>query len=209
VSASEVNCAIRDGRVVAILRASRPDRLVHGAQVLVEHGVRTLELPLTAPDVFDAVSETVRVVGGAAYVGVGTVRTVDDARRAVDAGATFLVAPSLNVDVVRYGCQRDVEVLPGAMTPTEIELAMRAGADLVKLFPATAHTPEFVRQVLVPMPEASVVPTGGVDLGSAAEWLQAGAVALGVGSPLTGDSLETEDWDGLAARTHAWMDAVS
>lgn len=209
MSASEVNCAIRAGRLVAILRASRPDRLVHGAQVLVEQGVRTLELPLTAPDVFDAVAETARVVGGAAFVGAGTVRTVDDARRAVEAGATFLVAPTLNVEVVRYGRQHDVEVLPGTMTPREIELATLAGADLVKLFPATAHTPEFVRQVLVPMPEASVVPTGGVDLGSAAEWLRAGAVALGVGSPLTGDSLETGDWDGLATRTHAWLDAVS
>ena len=209
MTATDVNRAIRDGRLVAILRAKRPDRLRVAAQILVEQGVRTLELPLTSPEVLDAVAETVQALNGTAYVGAGTVRTVDDARRAVDAGAVFLVAPSLDQDVVRYAAKHDVGVLPGTMTPTEIDLAMRAGARLVKLFPATMYTPEFVRQLRVPMPEAAVVPTGGVDLVSAAKWIGAGAVALGIGSPLTGDSLETEDWDGLADRAKAWLDAVS
>ena len=209
MTAADVDQAIRNTRLVAILRASRPDRLANAARVLVEEGVRTLEFPLTGPGVLEAITDAARTLTGQAFVGAGTVRTVEDARRAVEAGAAFLVSPSLSVAVIEFACEHDVAVLPGTFTPTEIDTALRVGAKLVKLFPAAAHDPEFVRRLRVPIPEAAVVPTGGVSLEDAPAWLDAGAVALGIGSPLTGTSVETGDWDQLRRRAHDWLDAVS
>ncbi|MFI6662687.1 bifunctional 4-hydroxy-2-oxoglutarate aldolase/2-dehydro-3-deoxy-phosphogluconate aldolase [Streptomyces sp. NPDC050523] len=201
--------AIRDTRLVAILRGSNTGHLVAAAQVLVEEGVRVLEFPLTGPGALDALRRAVEVLDGRAVAGAGTVRTVDDARRALDAGARFLVSPSLSVPVIQYAQAHDVAVLPGAFTPTEIATALEAGAELVKLFPAASHRPEFLRQLRVPVPEAGVVPTGGVGLDDAAAWRAAGAVALGIGSPLTGDTLETGDLARLRVRARAWKAAVS
>ncbi|MFG2793775.1 bifunctional 4-hydroxy-2-oxoglutarate aldolase/2-dehydro-3-deoxy-phosphogluconate aldolase [Streptomyces sp. NPDC048419] len=201
--------AIRDTRLVAILRGSGTDHLVAAAQVLVEEGVRVLEFPLTSPGALDALRRAVEVLDGRAVAGAGTVRTVDDARRASDAGARFLVSPSLSVPVIEYARAHDVAMLPGAFTPTEIATALEAGAELVKLFPAASHQPGFLRRLRVPLPEAGVVPTGGVGLDDAAAWLAAGAVALGIGSPLTGDTLETGDLARLRLRARAWKAAVS
>ncbi|WP_306190944.1 bifunctional 4-hydroxy-2-oxoglutarate aldolase/2-dehydro-3-deoxy-phosphogluconate aldolase [Streptomyces sp. MK5] len=201
--------AIRDTRLVAILRSPDTDRLAAAAHVLVEEGVRVLEFPLTSPGALDALRHTVEVLDGRAVVGAGTVRTVDEAQRALDAGARFLVSPSLSVPVIEYAHAHDTAVLPGTFTPTEICTALEAGAELVKLFPAASHQPEFLRQLRVPLPEADVVPTGGVGLADAAAWLAAGAVALGVGSPLTGDTLETGDFAQLRVRARAWKAAVS
>jgi 2-dehydro-3-deoxyphosphogluconate aldolase / (4S)-4-hydroxy-2-oxoglutarate aldolase len=209
MTTADVNQAIRKTRLVAILRASNPDRLASAAQVLAEQGVRTLEFPLTGPGVLQAITDAARTLAGHAFVGAGTVRTVEDARRAIDAGAAFLVSPSLSPTVIAFAREHDVEVLPGTFTPTEIDMALQAGAELVKLFPATAHDPEFIRQLRVPIPEAAVVPTGGVAIEDAPAWLAAGAVALGVGSPLTGSSLDDGDWQQLRRRARDWLRAVS
>lgn len=209
MSAAEGYQAIRRSRLVAILRASSPDRLVAGAQVLVEEGIQTLELPLTSPGALDAIRRTADLAGDRALVGAGTIRTVDDARRAVDAGARFLVLPALTLPVLEHAVAHDIAVLPGAMTPTEISTALAAGAQLVKLFPAVTLGPEFLRQVLVPLRELAAVPTGGIELEHAQEWLDAGAVALGVGSPLSGEALEYGDVDQLRKRTQSWKAAVS
>jgi 2-dehydro-3-deoxyphosphogluconate aldolase/(4S)-4-hydroxy-2-oxoglutarate aldolase len=209
MKAATVHQAIRDTRLVAILRGSGTDHLMAAAQLLVEEGVRVLEFPLTSPAALDALRHAVDVLDERAVTGAGTVRTVDDARRALEAGAHFLVSPSLSVPVIEYAQAHGVAVLPGAFTPTEIATALEAGAELVKLFPAAAHQPEFLRQLRVPLPEAAVVPTGGVGLDDAAAWLAAGAVALGIGSPLTGDTLETGDLARLRVRARAWKAAVS
>jgi 2-dehydro-3-deoxyphosphogluconate aldolase/(4S)-4-hydroxy-2-oxoglutarate aldolase len=209
VSAAEGYQAIRRSRLVAILRASSPDRLVAGAQVLVEEGIQTLELPLTSPDALDAIRRTAELAGDRALVGAGTIRSVDDARRAVDAGARFLVLPALTLPVLEHAVAHDIAVLPGAMTPTEISTALAASAQLVKLFPAVTLGPEFLRQILIPLRELAAVPTGGIELEHAQEWLDAGAVALGVGSPLSGEALEYGDVDQLREQTRSWKAAVS
>jgi 2-dehydro-3-deoxyphosphogluconate aldolase / (4S)-4-hydroxy-2-oxoglutarate aldolase len=209
VIAGTADQVIRDGRLVAILRGSRTDRLVAGALVLVDEGVQALEFPLTSPGALEAIAETAGAVDGRAMVGAGTVRNVEDARRAIDAGARFLVSPSLSVPVIEYALAHDAGVLPGTFTPTEIATATEAGAELVKLFPAASHRPEFLRQLRVPLPDVGVVPTGGIELEAAAAWLAAGAVALGIGSPLTGDSLETGDFAQLRTRARAWKACVA
>jgi len=209
MSAPSAGEAIRAGRLVAILRGSRPDHLVAGAQVLVDEGVQALEFPLTSPGALGAIAAAAGALDGHAVVGAGTVRNVDDARRAIDAGARFLVAPTLSLPVIEHALAHDATVLPGTFTPTEISAATEAGADLVKLFPAASHSPGFLRQLRVPLPDVGVVPTGGIELEAAASWLAAGAVALGVGTPLTGDSLETGDFAPLRTRARAWKAAVA
>jgi len=177
---------------------------VAGALVLAEEGVEALEFPLTSPGALAALSEAAGALDGQAVVGAGTVRNVDDARRAIDAGACFVVSPNVSVPVIEHALAHDTTALPGAFTPTEITVATEAGAELVKLFPAASHRPEFLRQLRAPLPHVGVVPTGGIALEAASEWLAAGAVALGVGTPLTGESLETGDFAELRTRARAW-----
>ena len=206
---SDVIQAIRQSRLVAILRGRRTGHLVEGARVLADEGVRVLEFPLTGPDVLEAVTSAAEALDDLAFVGAGTVRTVDNARRAIDAGARFLVSPGLSVAVVEYASARNIAVLPGTFTPTEIDTALQAGAELVKLFPANSHQPEFLRQLHVPLPQAGVVPTGGVDLAAARSWLAAGAVAVGVGSPLIGSCLMTGDFAALRSQARTWRAVVA
>ncbi|MBE1877852.1 bifunctional 4-hydroxy-2-oxoglutarate aldolase/2-dehydro-3-deoxy-phosphogluconate aldolase [Myceligenerans pegani] len=197
--------AIRSTRLVAILRGPDAEHLAAGAEALVDEGVRVLEFPIAGPEILSVVSTVAARLGSAAHIGAGTVRTVADARRALDAGANFLVAPSLSIPVIDYARQRDIAVVPGVFTPTEIDAATQAGAEVVKLFPASSHTPKFLRQLHAPLPDAGIMPTGTITRDDAHAWLNAGAVALGVGSDLTGDSLTTGDLTPLRAAARDWL----
>ncbi|GAB3172358.1 bifunctional 4-hydroxy-2-oxoglutarate aldolase/2-dehydro-3-deoxy-phosphogluconate aldolase [Myceligenerans halotolerans] len=201
--------AIRESRLVAILRSNDTTHLASAAEVLADEGIRTIEFPLTRPETLAVVTATATRLGADVHVGAGTVRTIDDARRAIDAGATFLVAPGLSVPVVEYAHQRDVTMLPGVFTPTEVDHAAQAGAELVKLFPANSHRPEFLRQLRAPLPDVGVMATGGVTLDDAGAWLDAGAAALGIGSPLTGDSVTTGKLDSLRTSARSWRAIVA
>jgi 2-dehydro-3-deoxyphosphogluconate aldolase/(4S)-4-hydroxy-2-oxoglutarate aldolase len=168
-------------RVVAILRCDEPARI--GAEV-IEGGVDVVEVPLNVPGALDAISSLVAALPGA-LIGAGTVMSAADARAALDAGARFLLSPVLRHEVVDAAHAAGAAAVPGAFTPTEIDACMRAGADLVKLFPADRLTPADLRTLLAALPDARLVPTGGITAANAAEWLDAGAVAVGVGGALT------------------------
>ncbi|GAB4084095.1 bifunctional 4-hydroxy-2-oxoglutarate aldolase/2-dehydro-3-deoxy-phosphogluconate aldolase [Myceligenerans cantabricum] len=196
--------AIRESRLVAILRSNDTTHLTAAAEVLADEGVCTIEFPLTRPETLDVISTTVARLGADIYVGAGTVRTIDDAQRAIDAGASFLVAPSLSLAVVSYAQRRAVTMVPGIFTPTEVDHAAQAGVDLVKLFPANSHRPDFVRQLRAPLPDVGVMATGGITLNDAREWLDAGADALGMGSSLFGDGLATGDFSELRRSLRVW-----
>ncbi|WP_125775459.1 bifunctional 4-hydroxy-2-oxoglutarate aldolase/2-dehydro-3-deoxy-phosphogluconate aldolase [Antribacter gilvus] len=200
--------AIRESRLIAILRTSVTAHIVAVAEVLASEGVHVLEIPLTSAESLTAITDTTKQLGERAYVGAGTVRTVDDARRAIDAGAAFLVAPGLSLPVLDYAQKRGVLLIPGAFTPTEVDTAARSGAELVKLFPANSHSPEYVRQLRAPLPDAGLIPMGGITLDDARAWLDAGAVALGIGSPIVGDSLATGMLDTARSNTRAWLERI-
>lgn len=201
--------AIRESRLVAILRSNDTTHLIAAAEVLADEGIQTIEFPITRPETLDVISATVARLGADVHVGAGTVRTLDDARRAIDAGATFLVAPGLSLPVVEYAHRCAVTMLPGIFTPTEADHASQAGVELVKLFPASSHRPEYLRQIRVPLPDIGVMATGGVTLDDAKAWLDAGAVALGIGSPLHGDSPITGDLAVLRASASRWRELVA
>lgn len=201
---SHVEQLLCSSPVIAILRASTARHLVAAAVVLVDEGFTTLEFPLTTPGVLDAISAARELVGDRAAIGAGTVLTAADAAAAIGAGAQFTVSPAVCSAATRQAVSLGVPAIPGAMTPTEVLACVSDGAFMVKLFPAVTLGPSFIRQIKAPLPSVQFVATGGVGLPEAATYLAAGASALGVGSPLLGDALETGDLDALRQRARAW-----
>jgi len=178
---AEVVDRIAARRVVAILRCAEP---VTVGTTVIEGGVDVVEVPLNVPGGLSAISS----LSGSfpsALVGAGTVMSAADAGAALDAGARFLLSPVLRPQVVDAAHEAGAAAIPGAFTPTEIDACARAGADLVKLFPADRLTPADLRTLLAALPDVKLLPTGGIAAADAAEWLAAGAVAVGVGGALT------------------------
>jgi 2-dehydro-3-deoxyphosphogluconate aldolase / (4S)-4-hydroxy-2-oxoglutarate aldolase len=188
--------------VVAILRAADAARFLEVGRVLYEGGVRAIEVTLTSRGALEAFGRLNGELPGDAVLGVGTVRSVGDAELAVEAGATYLVAPDFRPEVVAWAVGNGVPVVPGALTPTEVAAAWAAGATAVKVFPVSAvGGPAYVKAVRAPLPEVPLVPTGGVGIDDIGAYLAAGAVAVGIGSPLLGDAGEPGgDLRGLAER---------
>src|SRR5215475_3735750 len=189
--ASELDLRLEELPVIAILRASTSRYLVAAAEVLVEEGFGVLEFPLTTPNALAAVAEARSEFGHRAMLGAGTILNAAEAERAVVAGAQLLVSPALCRDVVAVGHAAALPTLPGAFTATEILATMSAGATLTKLFPVNVVGPEYLAALRQPLPELRAVPAGGVSLVNAGAWLRAGAAALGLGSSLVADTLET------------------
>jgi 2-dehydro-3-deoxyphosphogluconate aldolase / (4S)-4-hydroxy-2-oxoglutarate aldolase len=188
--------------VVAILRAADAGRFLEVGRVLYEAGVRAVEVTLTSAGALEAFARLREELPSDALLGVGTVRSAGDAERAVGAGATYLIAPDFRPEVVSWAVERGVPVVPGALTPTEIAAAWGAGATAVKVFPVSAvGGPAYLKAVRAPLPEVPLVPTGGVGIDDIGAYLAAGAVAVGIGSPLLGDAGDPGgDLDGLGER---------
>ncbi|MFM8274203.1 MAG: bifunctional 4-hydroxy-2-oxoglutarate aldolase/2-dehydro-3-deoxy-phosphogluconate aldolase [Gemmata sp.] len=175
---------VTDCGIVAVVRFSSPDPLVEAVKALAAGGVTVAEVTLTVPNALDVIRAAKRELGDRVLLGAGTVLDPETARAALLAGAEFVVAPNTNVDVIRLCRRYDKLVMPGAFTPTEVLTAWDAGADVVKVFPADVVGPAFFRALKGPLPQVKLMPTGGVDLTTAPEFLRAGAVCLGVGSQL-------------------------
>jgi 2-dehydro-3-deoxyphosphogluconate aldolase / (4S)-4-hydroxy-2-oxoglutarate aldolase len=196
-------------RVVAILRAENASRAEEVVDVLLGNGVRSLELTLTTKGALEVVERLAAKVPDGTDLGVGTVLTADEVDGAVGAGARFVVSPSVVPEVIEAATRHGIASYPGAFTPTEIHTAWSAGASAVKLFPGGALGPGYLKAVRAPLPDVPLIPTGGVDIGAVGAWLDAGAVALGLGSPLIGDALDPGgDLDALAERARALAAAV-
>ena len=201
--------AVATTRVVAILRAENASRAEAVVDVLLENGIRSLELTLTTKGALGVVERLAARVPNGTDVGVGTVLTAEEVERAVDAGARFVVSPSVDVAVIEAATKHGIASYPGAFTPTEIHAAWTAGASAVKLFPAGALGPGYLKAVRAPLPDIPLVPTGGIALEAVGAWLDAGATAVGLGNPLIGDALSSDgDLDALAQRARAVCAAV-
>jgi 2-dehydro-3-deoxyphosphogluconate aldolase / (4S)-4-hydroxy-2-oxoglutarate aldolase len=181
----EITRAALAQRVFAIVRSDSYDHATAAADTLLSAGLTTVEFSLTTPFALEAVTTLVREVGDEAVIGAGTVLDAASARMAVDAGARFLVSPSLDPEVIRTGHRYGLPVFPGVATPTEMVRALELGADALKLFPASAHSPRWVKDVRAALPQAALLPTGGVTVAEAPDWIAAGAVACGMGSALS------------------------
>ncbi len=175
---------VLDSGIVAVVRSSDSSQLVEVARALADGGVTTMEITFTVRNALEVIRAVHQALGDKILLGAGTVLDAETARAAILAGAEFLVSPTLNLDVIRLAKRYSKLVMPGAFTPTEILTAWEAGADIVKVFPADVVGPAFFKAMRGPLPQIRLMPTGGVDLTTAADFLKAGACCLGVGGQL-------------------------
>ena len=170
--------------VVAVIRLKDPARLRAVVDAMMEGGVRALEVTMTVPRAIELIRELAPALPAGFLLGAGTVTDPVTARAVIDAGASFVVSPVFRPDVIAACHERDVPAMPGCFSPTEILAAHECGADIVKVFPATMLGPQFIKDVRAPLPQVKLMPTGGVTLDNAGDWIRAGAVAVGLGSAL-------------------------
>jgi 2-dehydro-3-deoxyphosphogluconate aldolase/(4S)-4-hydroxy-2-oxoglutarate aldolase len=199
-----------DGGVVAVVRVKSADQLENIFKALLDGGLKAIEVTMTTPRAIDVIADVSKKMGSDVLVGVGTVLDPETARMAILAGAEFVVCPTLNKDVIRL-CQRyDKVICPGAFTPTEILSAWETGADIVKVFPATAVGPSYFKDVKGPLPQVRLMPTGGVDLDNAGEFIKKGASAIAVGGNLVNSKwVEAGEFGKITEAAIAFRKAVA
>ena len=197
--------AISGPRVIAIARGLPADRIERIAEGLVNGGIRAFEITLNSPGALGAIEAAAARAGDRLLVGAGTVLDVESAAAAVDAGARFLVSPHTDPVLIDWALVRGIPIVPGAFSPTEILAAWRSGATAVKVFPASAVGPSFVREFMGPFRDIPLIPTGGVTIDTAPTFIAAGAIAVGLGSWLTGDG----EPEGIAERSARLVEVLA
>lgn len=198
---------LTERRLLAIVRARSPERLVDVVSTLSNSGIAMIELPLTTPDAIAAMKDCAAIAG--VTLGAGTVLSPEDAQAAVAAGAHYLVTPAVLPDVLDEAGRLGTPVLCGAFTATEVLAAIRGGASAVKIFPASVGGPSYFTALRAPLVAVPLVAVGGVSLEHVQPYLNAGAVAVGIGSPLVGDAADGGSLDALAERARAFVSAVT
>ena len=176
--------SVEEAGVVAVIRMKEAAKVAAVIDALAAGGVRVLEITMTVPGAIEVIRSVSTALPDGVILGAGTVLDADTARRVIDAGARFVVAPTFDPDTIRACHECDVPAMPGCFTPTEILRAWQLGADIVKVFPATSLGPGFIKDVRAPLPDIKLMPTGGVTPENAGDWIKAGAVAVGIGSSL-------------------------
>jgi len=195
--------------IVAVVRSPDSSQLVEVARALADGGVDVVEITMSVPNALDVLRQVRETLGDRLLLGAGTVLDSETARAVLLAGAEFIVAPTLNLEVIRLCRRYDKLVMPGAFTPTEILAAWEAGADIVKVFPADVVGPAFFKAMRGPLPQIRLMPTGGVDLNTAAAFLQAGACCLGVGGQLVEPKAVAErDFDRIRALARKYVSII-
>lgn len=210
MSRHDIVARIERERIVAVLRLDAADRLCAVVDALAEGGVRVFEVTMTVPRAIELIGQLAKSGRNDVLLGAGTVVDAGTARRAIDAGAQFVVGPVFRRDVIAACHERGVPAMPGCFTPTEILDAWDAGADIVKVFPSTALGPTFIKDVRAPLPQLKLMPTGGVSIENAADWLRAGAVAVGIGSALVdAASVKAGDFASITRRAEQLVERVT
>jgi 2-dehydro-3-deoxyphosphogluconate aldolase/(4S)-4-hydroxy-2-oxoglutarate aldolase len=200
--------------VVAVLRGECHDEVVTMAEQAIAGGIKVIEVTMTVPFALRAIEElakryssTAQDVSKLAIIGVGTVLDPETARAAILSGAEFIVGPSLNPATVALCNRYRVPVMPGCMTIQEMQTALELGVDIVKLFPGNLYNPGMIKAIKGPLPQVNIMPTGGVSLSNLSEWIQAGAVAVGIGSDLTAEAVKTGDYSLIAKKAAQYIEA--
>lgn len=195
--------------IVAIMRNLPSSQLQQILSCMQEAGVSTVEITMNSKDAVSSIKSLADKFGSKMNIGAGTVCNLDDMHAALDAGANFIVMPIAEPYVINYCVTHQIPVFPGAYTPSEIYNAWQLGAPMVKVFPAAALGPSYIKDVLAPLDFLKLLPTGGITTGNVKEYMQAGAKGVGVGSSLVPSVfLEKEDWNGLAKHMKAFVEAL-
>lgn len=194
--------------VVAVVRAESSEQALKIADACLKGGITAIEMTFTVPGAVDVIKDLVATYSqGEMIIGAGTVLDPETARAAILAGAQFIVSPSLNLATVKLCNRYQIPVMPGTATVKDIVEAMEAGVDIVKAFPGESLGTKFVKAVKGPLPQANIMPTGGVSLENAAEWIQAGCVAIGIGGSLTSGA-KTGDYQSITDKAKKFVAVV-
>ncbi len=200
---------ITDCGVVAIVRVSNAREAVDVCIAIARGGVKPIEVTMTVPGAIDAIREFKSGVKEDVLIGAGTVLDPETARACILAGAEFIVSPTLNLDVIKVCRRYSKIIIPGTFTPTEILTAWEAGADIVKVFPASVGGPGYLKDIMGPLPQVKLVPTGGVNLETTSEFIKAGAVAVAAGTSLVNKKAVSEqNWDVITETARKFVAAV-
>ncbi|MEM1502584.1 bifunctional 4-hydroxy-2-oxoglutarate aldolase/2-dehydro-3-deoxy-phosphogluconate aldolase [Domibacillus sp. 8LH] len=196
--------------LVPILRKVPYDKSAAIVKALVDGGVTSIEVTMESDRAEEIIAEAIQTHGNRVLVGAGTVLNIEDCRRAIKAGAQFIVTPALDEEVTAYAVEQNVPIIPGVFTPAEMMRAMKLGAEAIKLFPASVLGPAFIKDVKGPLSHIPIMTTGGITLQTAADYIKAGAAAVGTGSALLKkDLIASNDWEGLKKETEKWIQAVT
>ncbi|MFG6491066.1 bifunctional 4-hydroxy-2-oxoglutarate aldolase/2-dehydro-3-deoxy-phosphogluconate aldolase [Microbacterium sp. P03] len=198
-----------EARLIVVVRAENADAYDRVLETLVDAGIRSLELTLTTPGTIERLPALRSTFGDDADLGVGTVTSAAELDAAIDAGADYLVTPITDAALVQRSAGAGVPIVPGGLTPTELFASWRAGASAVKIFPAGQVGASYLKDLRGPFPGIEVIPSGGVDLEGAADWLAAGAAAVSVGGPLLGDAFRGGDLRALRDRAARFVEVCA
>jgi len=203
---AEVIAQLLDPGIIAVVRAQSREQILPLSEALLAGGVRAIEITTSTPQAIEAISEASQVLGDRALIGVGTVLDVETCRAACEAGAEFIVSPVTKPELAVTAHENDRPIMLGVYTPTEAQTAHEAGSDFVKLFPADGLGLRYIKNLRAPLPHLRIVPTGGVTVENAAEFINAGSAALGIGSALVSkDVLTNADWPELTRRAEQFV----
>lgn len=198
-----------DAGVVAVIRAKSADQLSGITEALLAGGVPSIEVTMSTPKAIAGIEKLADQFGDKAIIGVGTVIDAATARDAIAAGAQFVVSPVTDPEIIATTIRYGKIMIPGAFTPSEILRAWTLGGDVIKVFPSTVLGPGYFKDLLAPLPQLRLTPTGGVDARNAGDWIKAGAVCVGAGSALVSkDALTNNDWASITANARAFSEAV-
>jgi 2-dehydro-3-deoxyphosphogluconate aldolase/(4S)-4-hydroxy-2-oxoglutarate aldolase len=200
---------IRETGVIAIMRAQSSNQLIAAADAIKKGGVKAIEVTMTTPGALEVIKEAKTRYGSDVIFGAGSVLDAETGRAAILAGADFVVSPTLNLELVKLCNRYSIPTSPGCYTPTEIITGWEAGADFIKIFPASFGGPSLIKALLAPLPQVRLIPVGGVNLDTASDFIAKGAAALGVGSSLVNQKLlDAGDLDELTRRATAYIEQV-
>ncbi|OQC46871.1 MAG: KHG/KDPG aldolase [Candidatus Marinimicrobia bacterium ADurb.Bin030] len=204
-----ITAKLIESGLVAVIRLDSGEKLPGIISALRQGGINALEITMTTPGALAIIKNFAAQTGKDFLIGAGSVLDAETARLAILNGAQFIVGPIFNPEVIRMCHRYDKPAIPGAFTPTEILTAWEQGADLVKVFPTTALGPSYIKDILGPLPQVKLLPTGGVTLENAAEFIRSGACCLGVGTALLNKKMiAADDWQALAKHAEAFRSAV-
>jgi 2-dehydro-3-deoxyphosphogluconate aldolase/(4S)-4-hydroxy-2-oxoglutarate aldolase len=209
LSKNDISDSIREIGIVAIMRAKSSDQLLAAADAVLAGGVNAIEVTMTTPGALRVIEEATAKYGEEVIFGVGSVLDPETARAAILAGAQFVVCPTLNLNTIEMCTRYSVPIVPGAYTPTEVLTAWEAGADMVKIFPASVGGPPYIKAVRAPLPQVKLVPVGGVNLKTTADFIRSGAEVVGVGSSLINQKLlEAKEFESISENARRFREEV-
>ncbi|MFW6007531.1 MAG: bifunctional 2-keto-4-hydroxyglutarate aldolase/2-keto-3-deoxy-6-phosphogluconate aldolase [Halanaerobiales bacterium] len=185
---------LKETGIVAVVRTEKAEEAIKMVDALKAGGLEAIEITMTVPGAIDVIKEVnEKYSNEEVLLGAGSVMDAETARSCILAGAEYIVGPTLDVEMIKLCNRYQKPVVPGAMSVTEVKEAMEAGADIVKVFPATLFGPKIIKAIKAPIPQAPLLPTGGVNLDNVKEWIKAGSIGVGVGSALTGKAEQGYD----------------